>query len=169
MSAFSLYFQCTLYSYRMYAVIHCSPDGQQIKPVFFPNQLLYYFSRFLMQFQKLNNAVFTDFLHLIFVWFLTHFCRCFDAVSYVFQRNFESFQFIFIVFDLHSLHFSHATYTGILINNLVSNNVTNTDITHKKYIYLNAVYTVLKEKISVLSMQIDKGWPSFCVFCYSAS
>ena len=55
------------------------------------------------------------------------------------------------------LHFAFVTYTGILINNYRLNNVRDAVVNHKKYIYLNAFYTALKDQTPVFLMQIDKG------------
>ena len=61
----------------------------------------------------------------------------------------EFFQHIPINFPSHFLHLCYATYIGILLKNHKLNNVINAEFNHKKYIYLNAFYTELKDQISV--------------------
>ena len=71
----------------------------------------------------------------------------------MFSNAFVDFLNVLLLDSKHIFCILHyVSYTDILINAYMLNNVTDTFSNHKKYIYLNALYTVKKNQISVFLM-----------------
>ena len=68
----------------------------------------------------------------------------------MFSNAFVDFLNVLLLDSKHIFCILHyVSYTDILINAYMLNNVINAEFNHKKYIYLNAFYTELKDQISV--------------------